>query len=898
MNAAMYVGRVGALAVALGVGVAVATGYGGATAWADTPAKSGSTSSESSTSTDSPPNATTGGAAAESTDTAEKSETDGEQADGDGAGELDPDEADVDDADTVDIDGADATDSELSQTEPAADSDEAVTGARDSKRADHTATDVDAPGDAVGSDDTDAGDAAETTPDAADSDDSGPVNSFAALTLSTTEPTGSADSSTALSAVTTPSVPSLRLWPTAFDPSTAVTYVTGLVTSVVNAALSPFAAGLPGLPSDPPTLWTLLAWVRRELFNGSPTITYNPVQNTQSLVDGDVHITGNIGAADPDGDQLTYTVIGRPLNGGVVSVDDEGNFTYRPMNAMAAVGGIDKFVVVVDDEAAGLHVNGPLGLLQFVPIAGNFINPGGGHRVAQTVTVNVAAVEGVDLSFPDDFHWGVAHAGFQAEGGPGSPVDPNSDWYKWVHDPINQALGISNGVPENGPGTYVSYDSDAQLAHDELGMNTFRMSIEWSRIFPNSTASVDISDDGGVVTQEDLEALDALANQAEVDHYRDVFDSLRAHDLEPLITVNHFTLPAWVHDPTTTRLLAQLGLPASAAGWLSSSTPAEFQKYAAYVAWKYGDQVDNWTVLNEPVPPVLTEFLAIPGLVPNWPPGLLRPDLASTFLVNEAKGYVAAYDEIHAWDTEVATTGQPAAFVGFANNMVPARPSNPVNPLDVQAADAWNNFFNRWFPNAVIDGWVDANLDGIQTPNEIHPEFVGKVDFMGVQYYGSQPMQGFGVAPIPGFPWLRGLPVRCQASSPTCSDFNQDIDPGGFREVLETAASYGVPLWVTENGIADAGDSKRPPYLTNHIAVVQDLIAHDDVDIRGYTYWSFVDNLEWVEGYDLQFGLYGSDPATPELERTPKQASIAAMSAITGSNSLPLSVLQMYIPEV
>ena len=126
-----------------------------------------------------------------------------------------------------------------------------------------------------------------------------------------------------------------------------------------------------------------------------------------------------------------------------------------------------------------------------------------------------------------------------------------------------------------------------------------------------------------------------------------MFASLRAHDLEPLITVNHFTLPTWVHDPITTTALAQLGLPAPAAGWLSPDTPVEFEKYAAYVAWKYGDQVDNWTVLNEPVPPMLTEFLAIPGVVPNWPPGLIRPDLASTFLVNQAKGYVAAYDAIH-----------------------------------------------------------------------------------------------------------------------------------------------------------------------------------------------------------------------------------------------------------
>ena len=196
-------------------------------------------------------------------------------------------------------------------------------------------------------------------------------------------------------------------------------------------------------------------------------------------------------------------------------------------------------------------------------------------------------------------------------------------------------------------------------------------------------------------------------------------------------------------------MLAQLGLPAPDAGWLSPDTPVEFEKYAADVAWKYGDQVDDWTMLNEPVPPVLTQFLSVPGLVPNWPPGLIRPDLASTFLVNEAKEYVAAYDEMHKWDTTVATPGQPAAFVGFANNMIPARPANPVNPLDVQAADAWKAFYNRWFPNAVIDGWVDANLDGIQTPDEAHPDMANKVDFMGVQATGRYRCRASASRPSP-----------------------------------------------------------------------------------------------------------------------------------------------------
>jgi beta-galactosidase len=858
------------LAVALGVEAAVVTGYGLPVAWADTP----STGPSSESSSESPADTS----APEATDSSpdEKAETPETSAASTSTGST---TSEAPPGVVVSTGGAHTSSEpkkDEEETEPAKKPDSSKVTRATVQSAEKSAPDskLDAVEVKVEVDPEPKLTAASEAPVA--------VSSFAAQTLSSTAEVQSA-------AVTPPAVPSLRPWPTAFDPGTVVTYVGGLVSSVVSAVLSPFAAGAPTPPADPPGLWTLLAWVRRELFNESPRI--NPVINPQT----NGLITGNVGATDPDGDPLTYTVVGRPHNGGTVEIDADGNFTYRPMNAMAAVGGTDSFTVVVSDEAAGLHVHGPLGLLKFVPILGNFLNPGGGDAVAQTITVNVDPVAGVDLSFPANFHWGVAHAGFQAEGGPGSPVDPNSDWYKWVHDPINQSLGIANGVPENGPGTYVSYDSDAALARDQLGMNTFRMSIEWSRIFPNSTAAVDISDEGGTVSLADLQALDALANQTEVQHYRDVFASLRAHDLEPLVTVNHFTLPTWVHDPITARPLVQLGLPAPAAGWLSPTTPVEFEKYAAYVAWKYGDQVDNWATLNEPFPPVLTEFLAIPGLLPNWPPGVIRPDLASTFLVNEAKGHVAAYDAIHLWDTTVATAGQPAAFVGFTNNMIPARPANPVNPLDVQAADAWNQYYNRWFPNAVIDGWVDANFDGVKQANEVHDEFMNKVDFMGVQYYGSQPMQGFGVAPIPGFPFLRGLPVRCDAAEPTCSDFNQPTDPGGFREVLEVAASYGKPLWVTENGIADAGDSKRPPYIVSHIAVVQDLIAHG-MDIRGYTYWSFVDNLEWVEGYGLQFGLYGSDPTTPELERTPKPASISAISQITKGNMLPLALLGLYIP--
>ena len=917
MNAAQFVGRVGSLAVALGVGAAVLTGTG--VAWASEDSD-GSAATEGSPTTVASPDPD----GASPADTWSPWDAGGEADDTDAADDdVDHDLAD----DAIDDEVDDETDPDVAEDVPAADDEADDAGTVEDAPDAEDVTDVgaDAPdveeaqeaddpggadvsGDIDGTDDSPA--AARRTAQTAPVDevsaavtDSDPVPM--SLTESDTATAGQrsaaatvvvADTAATAPAVSDPEVPSWRPWPTAFDLRTGLTYVKDLITSVVDAVFRPFTAGAPA-PSADPAAWGLLAWVRREFFNSTPSPVANPLPHTQSLtVDGEVVVTGNVGVEDADGDELTYTVIGRPLNGGMVTVASDGGFVYRPMNAMAALGGTDTFTVLVSDEHAGLHVHGLFGLLKFVPIVGELLYPGGGDRIERTITVPVEPVAGIDLAFPDEFHWGVAHSGFQAEGGPGSPVDPASDWYRWVHDPLNRLLGLVGGVPENGPGAYVSYESDAALARDELGMNTFRIGIEWSRIFPDSTAAVDISDEDGIVSLSDLQALDALADQGEVAHYRAVLDALRAHGLEPMVTVNHFTLPLWVHDPLVARPLIQLGLPAPAAGWLSSTTPQEFEKYAAYLAWKYGDQVDNWATVNEPFSPVLTEFLAIPWVVPNWPPGVLRPDLASTFLVNQAIGHVKAYDAIHAWDTTVARADGPAAFVGFTHNMIPARPANAANRLDVQAADAWNHFYNGWFPNAVIDGWVDVDFDGVRDDGEFFAHMADKVDFLGVQYYGSQPMFGFGVAPVPGFPFLRGFPIRCSADSPTCSDFNQPTDPGGFREVLEVAASYGKPLWITENGIADDDDTKRPSYLVNHIAVVQDLVAHG-TDIRGYTYWSFVDNLEWADGYDLQFGLYGSDPQTPELERTPKPASIAALSGITTSNALPWWLLEQYLPD-
>ena len=648
------------------------------------------------------------------------------------------------------------------------------------------------------------------------------------------------------------------------------------------------------------TALDLLAAAGRELQrtfrNQYPTT--NPTITTQTA---DGVVTGNLGAVDPEGDRLVYTVVGKPSLGRVSIDQATGDFTYTPVVDVASYGGTDAFTVSVSDET-GVHIHGlqglldaPIRLLRAIPFVGSLLSD---YLPSTNTTATVKLTFAGDgtvaaLTFPDGFHWGVSTAGFQSEMGAGAPLDVNSDWWQWLHDPINKLLlGWKGGVPENGPGAYTQYVTDARLARDGVGADTFRMSIEWSRIFPNSTESVDISNG---VTPEVLAQLDALANQDEVAHYADQLAAMHAAGLDPMVTINHFTLPLWVHNPAQARVKELFGLtPQTAGGWVSSSTVTEFEKYSAYLAWKYGDQVTNWVVLNEPVNSMLTSYFAIP-FATNFPPALVRTDLVAVGLRNEAAAYSASYDLIHQLD--------PNAQVGFALNMYSWRGGDPTNPRDQQAAADFSDFYNRWFPDAVLKGEVDANFDGVITPDEVHPELAGKADYFGVNYYSQGIVIGYGGLSAPSLPIVKGYPefspllnviIGGCLPGTECSDTAQIINPAGLRDVLDIADTYGIPLWVTESGLADATDANRASYTVRHLAVIHKAIA-DGMDIRGYTAWSLTDNLEWVLGYDPKYGLYSYDPAT--LERTPRP-SVGLIHDIFAGNAISADVFRTYVKDV
>jgi beta-galactosidase len=185
--------------------------------------------------------------------------------------------------------------------------------------------------------------------------------------------------------------------------------------------------------------------------------------------------------------------------------------------------------------------------------------------------------------FPENFLWGTSTSGFQFEMGDPAErnIDPNTDWYAWVHDPVNIQKGIVSGnLPENGVDNWSLYKSDHMIAK-RLGLNAYRIGIEWSRIFPKSTSLIEVgvqkSSDGNIadikVDNHALESLDEEASKEALSHYREVIQDLRDKNFKVFLCLNHFTLPLWIHNPIAVR---DTKLHQGPKGWIDQETITEF----------------------------------------------------------------------------------------------------------------------------------------------------------------------------------------------------------------------------------------------------------------------------------------------------------------------------------
>ncbi|MFN7954371.1 MAG: glycoside hydrolase family 1 protein [bacterium] len=482
-------------------------------------------------------------------------------------------------------------------------------------------------------------------------------------------------------------------------------------------------------------------------------------------------------------------------------------------------------------------------------------------------------------AFPAGFRWGTATAGFQVEMGCPTVAaneceDRGSDWYAFITSPETLASPtayLSGDPPSAGPGHWELFEEDFDRAAHALANDAYRMSFEWSRIFPTAT------DDATT-----LEALRALANPAALARYHDMLAALRARGLEPMVTLDHYTLPSWIHDGVGCHLdFASC----TRRGWVDRERIVrEIAKYAGFVAAEFGAEVDRWATLNEPLAVFYPGYLYPSQERSNPPALLLQTEAAKTAIFAMIDAHARMFDAVKANDLTDADGDGSAASIGLVYNLSPVYPKDASKPGDRLAAQNVQYLYDEVFLRAVALGELDTDLDG--TVDAMPPELAGRMDWLGVNYYNRIFVEQFLV---PGLAILPGL-SSLTTFNPLTLAYDRDYARGIYEAVSYAAQRFHLPIYVTENGAPDeAGYPPQDRFLVENLAWIARAID-EGADVRGYFYWSLMDNYEWNQGMGTPFGLYAVDAADPAKTRSPRAvAGVYRDIALRGGVSATLA---------
>ncbi len=279
------------------------------------------------------------------------------------------------------------------------------------------------------------------------------------------------------------------------------------------------------------------------------------------------------------------------------------------------------------------------------------------------------------------------------------------------------------------------------------------------------------------------------------------------------------------------------GSPAPAAG-RDADSAARFARYVERIAGALKDQVRWWIPINE-----TTIYAKNSFVLGDWPP-FHRFDWwgAGQVLRNMGRAHRLAYDILH--------RARPDALVGLAHSAPLVVARAPARPLDRLAAGLRELVLNR-LPVRLMGGIFNQ-----------------KLDFIGLNYYCRNIVywQAAGAAALFGRDW----PEDDQSGPRAFSDIGWEIWPAGLKQQLARFARYGVPLLITENGLATEDEEQRTAFLGAHLRALAEALAAG-VTVAGYFYWSLIDNYEWSLGTSPRFGLAATDYATQR--RSPRPAA-------------------------
>lgn len=308
-------------------------------------------------------------------------------------------------------------------------------------------------------------------------------------------------------------------------------------------------------------------------------------------------------------------------------------------------------------------------------------------------------------------------------------------------------------------------------------------------------------------------------NMDEVDHYRKVLIALKKKNFKVNFTLWHWPFPVWI---------SKMG------GWSNKKTVQYFKEYSDLISRELGKYIDYWVTLNEPM------LHAGHGYIDGkFPPFKKNDFLGAIFsALNLARAHKESY--------RIIKKNCPGAQVGITTLTGYFEPYRKWHVMDQAGAKISNYIRNNWFQDKIK----------------------GYFDFVGVNYYHHVR--------------LSCIPPFIRNENKVVSDFGWEVYPEGLYHVLKNYQRYDKPIYVLENGVADAKDRLRKDVIIDHLKWVHKAIS-EGVDVRGYFHWSLLDNFEWADGYEMKFGLHEVDRKT--FKRTPRP-SAQVYGEICKSNSI------------
>ena len=295
-----------------------------------------------------------------------------------------------------------------------------------------------------------------------------------------------------------------------------------------------------------------------------------------------------------------------------------------------------------------------------------------------------------------------------------------------------------------------------------------------------------------------IEPEEGKFDRGAVEHYKKILIALRKRNIKTMVTLWHFTDPVWFSEK---------------GGWTNFEAPEYFQRFTSFVTKELDEDIDFWVTINEP-----GIFASHGYIIGKFPPRQkMRLVSCARAFWNFARAHKKAYRAIK----EVNSKAQ----IGMAEN---------YSFTEALYGDPLSRF--------IVRVWDFAR-------NRMLLEYTHKEqDFIGVNYYFHE-----RVAWDVKYPF-----ITIKNADRTVSDLGTEIYSRGIYKVLKNFQKYNLPVYITENGLADKEDRFRGDFIRQHLKWVHKAVS-EGVDVKGYLHWSLLDNFEWADGFGPRFGLLEMD---------------------------------------